>query len=263
MQFLMCSPEYYGIYYEINSWMNVQQQAIVKKAHQQWHDLYQTILKVGAKISLVEPIKDLPDMVFTANAGLVYRNQVWISHFSPVERQRESQYFSNWFVEMGYEVVNSDKDFTQPPAFEGAGDALFLDDKLIIGYGIRSQPEAYEQDFFKQFDLVSCQLIDPYFYHLDTCFCPLSPELAMWYPAAFSKQAQAKLRETCELVEVSAEEARYFACNAVVIEKNVILPSRCPKLTEDLEHLGFTVFSCEMTEFIKAGGACKCLTLRL
>jgi len=62
---------------------------------------------------------------------------------------------------------------------------------------------------------------------------------------------------------VPENEAKHFACNAVVLGKHVIMPANCPETKNHLEHKGFTVFECDMSEFIKAGGACKCLTLLL
>jgi N-dimethylarginine dimethylaminohydrolase len=106
-------------------------------------------------------------------------------------------------------------------------------------------------------------LADPYYYHIDTCFCPLNDRQAIWYPEAFSKASQKKMAAAIDLIEVVKPEARRFACNAVVLGKDVIVPTRCPKLTEALEQEGFTVHACEVDEYIKSGGACKCLTMRI
>ena len=104
---------------------------------------------------------------------------------------------------------------------------------------------------------------NPYFYHLDTCFCPLNAELAIWYPPAFTPDSQERMSKQIELIPVVAEEAKRFACNAVVLNKQVILPTYCPQISAALEKRGFTVYACDMDEYLKAGGACKCLTLKL
>jgi N-dimethylarginine dimethylaminohydrolase len=237
--------------------MNINNAVNISVAKQQWQNLYKTILKAGATIELIDPATNLPDMVFTANAGLINRKTVCLSHFKLLERQGESSYFSFWFEQQGLEVIKIE------PYFEGAGDALFLGSKLIVAYGFRSQIEAYQQEFFTQFELVFCELVNPYFYHLDTCFCPLSANLAMCYSGAFNKETKKNLEKNCELILVTEEEANKFACNSIVIGKKIIIPAGCHKVTKTLESLGFIVYSCDMSEYIKAGGACKCLTLEL
>jgi N-dimethylarginine dimethylaminohydrolase len=259
----MCRPQHYGIFYEINPWMHINKPVNHQKAQEQWQSLYETILNLDAPIKLIESIHGLPDMVFTANAGLIYQDQVWISTFKNIERQSESNYFKSWFEKEGFEVVNSEYDFSQSPSFEGAGDALFFNGHLVLGYGLRSDISIYEHPFFKQFNPIFCELIDPYFYHLDTCFCPLSPSLALWYPGAFSQKSQQMMQMMDGLIPVSEKEAKRFACNAVVIGQNVILPTGCPETCNLLESYGFIVHECEMSEYIKSGGACKCLTLTL
>ncbi|KTC95667.1 dimethylarginine dimethylaminohydrolase family protein [Legionella feeleii] len=259
----MCNPQHYGIFYEINPWMHVDIPVVQTRAKTQWQALYETLLKLNVNVKLIEPINGLPDMVFTANAGFIYRNQVWVSAFKSHERQPESEHFKDWFSQEGFEIVNIEYDLSQPPAFEGAGDTLVFNNCLAAGYGFRSDISVYEHPFFKQLNLVFCELINPYFYHLDTCFCPLNSSLALWYPDAFSQQSQRAMRKIGQLIDVPEDEARRFACNAVVIGQHVILPSDCPVTYRLLESHGFIVHPCDMNEFIKSGGACKCLTLHL
>lgn len=257
----MCKPNYYGVFYEINPWMHIDIPVVQTAAQDQWKDLYGTILELNVAVKQIEPISGLPDMVFTANAGLVYQNKVWISSFKSCERQLESSYFKIWFTQEGFDVINTEYDFTKPPAFEGAGDALFFNKSLFAGYGFRSNINTYDHPFFRQFNLTLCELVDPYFYHLDTCFCPLNETLALWYPDAFSVDSQQRMKKFGRLIAIPEDEAKRFACNAVVIDRHVILPSDCPKTYLLLESEGFIVHTCNMSEFIKAGGACKCLTL--
>jgi N-dimethylarginine dimethylaminohydrolase len=156
-------------------------------------------------------------------------------------------------------------------SFEGAGDALFAGDKLFAAYGFRTEARVYN-DILKKFSdgnnnsdiqLILCELIDPHFYHIDTCFCPLDDKTAIWNPFAFREEARKRMENEIELLAVPKKEADYFACNSVVIGKNIITPSRCEETGKMLEKRGFEVHSVEMTEFLKAGGACKCLTLAL
>lgn len=260
MKLLMCHPDFYGIEYEINPWMDKNIDANSATASKQWRGLYETLLGCDAQIELVSPAQGWPDMVFTANAGLFYKNKIILAHFKHKERQGETPYFKAWFAQAGYEVIAGSE--TLP--FEGAGDALQAGDTLFAGYGFRTDRRFYEQiSYFDQSKIVFCELVDPHFYHLDTCFCPLNDSQAIWYPQAFTPETQKRMANAIELFAVTAEEASCFACNAVVLNKNIVLPTGCPQITATLNRLGFTVHACEMGEYLKAGGACKCLTLRI
>lgn len=262
MRILMCRPDFFDIEYEINPWMDKSKHVDREKALAQWDKLYRTIQSCGAKVDLVEGIKGLPDMVFTANAGLFYKDQIVLPHFKFKERQGELVYFEKWFKDAGFKIANTITPDT--PYFEGAGDALLAGDKLFVGYGFRSDVMFYEEaDYLDKNNIVYCELVDPYFYHIDTCFCPLNDKLAIWYRNAFSKAAQKSMQENIELIDVNEDEAKRFACNAVVINEHVILPADCPNISAELEKRGFTTHPCDMNEYLKSGGACKCLTLRI
>ncbi len=258
----MCRPDYYGIEYEINPWMNIKYSVDHQAAVDQWETLYKTLVSCGAKIDLITPVQGWPDMSFTANAGLLYQNKIILPHFKFKERQGELPYFKDWFIQAGFQLWNTVDE--QTPFFEGAGDALLAGDKLFAAYGYRSDRSFYEHaPYLDHSKLIYCELADPYFYHIDTCFCPLNNDLAIWYPNAFTSDSQEHMVNEIELLAVVEEEAKRFACNAVVLDNHVIIPEGCPDISSRLEKRGFHVHACKMNEFLKAGGACKCLTLRL
>ena len=149
--------------------------------------------------------------------------------------------------------------------FEGAGDALFCGDTLFAGYRIRSDARGHQQiGQMLGVRVIPVELVDPYYYHLDTCFCPLAPGAAIWYPPAFDDYARRVLPELInDLIEVEPAEARHFACNAVVIGRAVITNAGCPNLHTQLRHRGYTPLETPLSEFVKSGGSAKCLTLRL
>jgi N-dimethylarginine dimethylaminohydrolase len=258
---LMCPPDYYGIEYEINPWMNRQRQADQPAAARQWRALHDLLLRLGAEISLLTPTPGLPDLVFTANAALIYRRRAILSHFRHEQRQGEEPLCAAWLGHHGFAVERLPED----RFFEGAGDALFCGETLIGGYRIRSDVRSQQMIG----ELLSCavvplELIDEHYYHLDTCFCPLAPGEAIWYPGAFDEYGRRVLAELISsLIAVVPEEARSFACNAVVVGKNVVTTSGCPQLHRDLLARGYTPHETPLSEFIKAGGSAKCLTLRL
>jgi N-dimethylarginine dimethylaminohydrolase len=149
--------------------------------------------------------------------------------------------------------------------FEGAGDALFCGDTLIAGYRMRSDATSQQ----RLGEMLGCRVIpleltDPYYYHLDTCFCPLAPGIALYYPGAFDEYGRKVLPELIDdLVEIRREEAECFAANAVVVDRTVITNHGCPQLHRDLRARGFQPVETPLGEFVKGGGSAKCLTLRL
>ena len=154
-----------------------------------------------------------------------------------------------------------------PPGsyFEGAGDAQFCGETLFAGYRFRSDVRSHQWVGERLgVEVLPLELVDPRFYHLDTCFCPLAPDWALYYPGALDEYGRSVLRDRIpNLIEVAAEEAISFSCNAVVVGKTVVLNQGAPKLAETLEQAGYAVRPLEFSEFIKSGGSAKCLTLRI
>ncbi len=265
IRFLMCATDFYEVDYVINPWMegNIKKSSF-DRAKEQWHKLYK-IIKEHAIVDLVKPEKGWPDMVFTANAGLVLGKNVIISRFLHKERQGEEPYFKKWFEENGYNVYELPKDLP----FEGAGDALFDREGrwLWAGYGFRSELDSHPY-LAKWLDteVLSLRLIDDRFYHLDTCFCPLSGGYLLYYPEAFdfysNRLIELRVPEE-KRIAIEEADAVNFACNAVNINSVVIMNKVSETLQENLTKVGFQVIQTELTEFLKAGGAAKCLTLRV
>ncbi|MCG8585535.1 MAG: arginine deiminase-related protein [Pirellulales bacterium] len=258
---LMCPPDYYGIEYEINPWMNRERKADHPVAARQWTALREILEGLGAKISLLEPQVGLPDLVFTANAAMIFRGRAIVSRFRHAQRQGEELYDSEWLSRNEFAVEYLDEGMY----FEGAGDALFCGDTLFAGYRMRSDVTAH-QHVAKRIDVqvIPLELVDPYYYHLDTCFCPLSSGLALYYSGAFDDYGLRALDQHVDrLIDIEADEARNFAANAVVVGETVVTNRGCPSMHERLRAEGFKTVETPLDEFVKAGGSAKCLTLRL
>ena len=258
---LMCPPDYYGIEYEINPWMSRSRGSDADAARRQWQDLRAALETAGARISLLEPTAGLPDLVFTANAARIYKQTAVLSHFRHVERQGEEPVDAAWLEANGFEVRRLPHDIF----FEGAGDALFCGDTLFAGYRIRSHARGHQLvGESLGVRVIPVELTDDYHYHLDTCFCPLAEDTAIYYPGAFDMYGLQVLQTYIRrLIPVEREEARRFACNAVVVGQTVVTNTGCPKLHDDLRRHGFDTVETPLDEFVKAGGSAKCLTLRL
>jgi lysine-ketoglutarate reductase/saccharopine dehydrogenase-like protein (TIGR00300 family) len=264
IRFLMCAPDHYDVDYVINPWMegNVHKSSR-DRAVEQWQGLFE-ILKNRASVDLVTPQKGVPDMVFTANAGLVLDKTVVLSRFYHKERQGEEPFFMQWFTEQGFTVHELPKDLP----FEGAGDAL-LDREgrwLWAGYGFRSELESHPYlAKWLDIEVLSLRLMDERFYHLDTCFCPLTNGYLLYYPPAFDSYSNRLIEMRVpeqKRIAIAESDAVNFACNAVNIGQIVVMNKASDALKQRLTELGFEVLETPLTEFLKAGGAAKCLTLR-
>jgi N-dimethylarginine dimethylaminohydrolase len=258
----MCPPDYYGIEYEINPWMHREVASDPTLSVRQWWSLRDTLRDLGVRIETLEPIAGLPDLVFTANAGIVFHKLFIVSRFRFGVRQGESPHFERWARENGFEAATLPGTNTY---FEGAGDALFCGETLFAGYRFRSDVRSHQWVADRLgVEVLPLELVDPRFYHLDTCFCPLSEGEAIYYPGAFDDYGRSVLRDrVARLIEVSGEEAASFSCNAVVVGRHVVLNTGAPKLARALEASDYTVHPVTLTEFIKSGGSAKCLTLRI
>jgi N-dimethylarginine dimethylaminohydrolase len=259
---LMCPPTYYEIQYEINPWMSRLRGTDPPLAQAQWNHLRDLLAgPPGAKLEFIEPRPGVPDLVFTANAGLVVGRRVILSRFRFPVRSVEEPIFHEWFAAHDFEVIELPPD----SFFEGAGDALFCGEHLFCGYHFRSEIRSHNciaQLLGRR--TLSLQLTDPRFYHLDTCFCPLAAGQAMYYPAAFDEYARQVLAANVDdLIEVTPADALRFGCNAVCIDRQVILPAGCTQLTSELCSRGYHIHPVNLSEYLKSGGAAKCLTLRL
>ena len=204
-------------------------------------------------------------MVFTANAGLVLGDTVVLSRFFHKERQGEEPFFKNWFEDKGYTVHELPKDLP----FEGAGDAL-LDREgrwLWAGYGFRSELDSHPYlAKWLDIEVLSLRLMDERFYHLDTCFCPLNGGYLLYYPQAFDSYSNRMIEMRVpeeKRIAIEEPDAVNFACNAVNIDSVVVMNKVSDALKGRLAASGFQVIETPLTEFLKAGGAAKCLTLRV
>ena len=263
--FLMCSPDYFGVHYSINPWMTDKIGKVdPRRATRQWEDFFSTLARF-AEIKLIQPQTHVPDLVFTANAGLLLKNKFIPSRFRHSERRGEEPFFRDWFQSHGYQVV----ELPGSVVFEGAGDVLPQPGKNLLwaANGFRTDLEAHGILASElQIQIVSLQLVNPSFYHLDTCFCPLQDGKVMYYEKAFDTQSLKLIEEHTtpeNRIPVSDDDAGHFACNAVLVGNNIVLNHAGEDLENQLTNAGYTVFITPVTEFMKAGGANKCLTLEL
>lgn len=263
---LMCPPRHFGVLYEINPWMNREVTVEAEQALAEWGRLAATLRAAGAEVVEMPARPEVPDLVFTANAGVVNGDQFVPSHFRHPERQPETDIDAAWFADHGWRVDR----LPEHVDHEGAGDALpFTRDGqptvLLSGYSFRSDASAAtELATLLRCPVRPIQLVDPRLYHLDLTFCPLDGRRAIIAPAGWDRYG-------CKVVEalvpeplvLSDEEALSFCANSVVVDGTVVMPTTPPRVGRQLEAWGFEVVECPVGEFLKAGGGCRCLTLAL
>jgi N-dimethylarginine dimethylaminohydrolase len=254
VRFLMCPPDVYDVDYVINPWMegNIHKPSR-SVAAEQWERLRNRLAERG-EIETIQPQPGLPDMVFTANGGVTVGKKVVLSRFLYRERQGEEEHFRQWFKRHNFEL------FELPPdlPFEGAGDAL-LDRGgacLWAGYGFRSELDSHPLlAQWLDIEVISLRLIDPRFYHLDTCFCPLEGGWLLYYPQAFDAYSNKLIEQRIpaeKRLAVNEADAVNFACNAVNVGRLVLANQMSPELLKRLAAAGFELAETPLTEFMKS-----------
>lgn len=258
---LMCLPVYFQIEYEINPWMNIKNQVNKFSALKQWRDLYKIYSeRLGRKINLVSAQKGIPEMTFLGDSVFIYKNKVISSNFVYRKRQKEEEYITNWFSKRNYRI----KRLPENIFFEGSADAFVWNNKILGGWGVRSDKEAYSiiSNFFG-IEVAALELIDPKFYHLDTALFPINQNLIAYYPAAFARESRDKIENLgAEVIRVNHDEAYRFVCNSISVKNIIVMPKRCPHFKKDVESKGYKTIEVDISEFAKAGGGIKCLTLK-
>lgn len=272
-QYLMCRPDNFDVFYEINPWMHAEVKPDTEAAIGQFEGLVAALRAAGAELSFQPSVEGLPDLVFTANAGLVDRKRFVPAAFRHPERQGETPYDIAWFSEHDYEVLQLEPGVCH----EGAGDALpfqappessALDPSslvLVSGHHFRSDIESHPMiASLLGIPVYSVKLVDERLYHFDLCFCPLDETHAIVAPLGLDRDGLATLGDLVrEPLLLEDDEATAFVANSVVVGKNIVMPSCPPRVGRTLESWGFSIAVAPVGEFLKAGGGCRCLTLAL
>ena len=255
----MCPAEHFGVLYEINPWMHREVAADPDRSMEQWTNVRDALTAAGAPVTTIDSVDGLPDMVFTANAGVVWADRFVPSRFRHAERTGEEAYFKLWARAAGFTVT----ELPGRPFFEGAGDALPFRDRILAGYRTRSEFDAHTA-LAKVLDVevLSVELVDHRFYHLDLTFCPLDDRRALVVPDAWDTYGRDVVKALVpEPIVLEPDEALAFCANSVVIDTTIVMPSCTPRLEQQLT--GLNVVVCPVDEFLKAGGGVRCLTLAL
>jgi N-dimethylarginine dimethylaminohydrolase len=259
-RYLMCRPEHFTVEYAINPWMDITRGADRDLAVRQWETLRQTYLALGHEVELIDPEPGLPDMVFAANGGLVFEGHALGARFTHAERRAEGPAYLRRLETLDLKTV------TEPVHVnEGEGDFLVVGDLVLAGTGFRTDPGAHgEVQELLGVPVISLQLVDPRFYHLDTALAVLGDHDVAYYPEAFSQGSRAVLQRLFpDAILASEADATVLGLNAVSDGRNVVLPSAATDLANQLRARGYTPIGVDLSELLKAGGSVKCCTLEI
>jgi ornithine aminotransferase len=272
---MMCAPGFFEVSYRINPWMEPERwhlsaPRLAADARSGWARLKATYERLGAVVEVQAPARGLPDMVFTANAAMVLDRKVLLARFACAERRGEERHNLAFFEALRARGA-VDEVAAPPPGliFEGAGDAQWDAVRRLVwvGYGQRSSREMqYVISETYAVPTVALELVDPRFYHLDTCFCPLAGGEVIYYPPAFSPAALAQLHELVDrdlLIDAGHDDAHHLAVNSVCLGRDVVLCHASNSLRARLSERGYRPHVVPLDSFNRSGGAAFCLTLRL
>jgi len=260
-RYLMCPPRYFRVAYQINPWMVEEVVADAEVAQTQWDHLVAVLREAGATVEVQPAEEDWPDLVFTANAGIVNGRQFVPARFRHPERQGETPLDVDWFAAHGFAISDLPLGVCQ----EGAGDALPVGSALVAAYRFRS--DAASHAYLSRLTgaaVRSIELVDERFYHLDLTLCPLDERRAIIAPLGWDRYGCAVMESLIPSpLVLEPEEAVQFCANSVVVGSTVVMPACPPRVGRQLEKWGFDPVVCDVSEFLKAGGGCRCLTLAL
>jgi len=262
-RYLMCEPVHYTVSYEINPWMDKTRYTDADLAVRQWRTLRDTYLDLGHTVETIDPIPGLPDMVYAANGATVVDGVVYSAAFRYPERQPEGPAYQKWFADRGFVT------HTAAETNEGEGDLLAIGDVILAGTGFRTERSAHAeaQELFGR-PVISLELVDPHYYHLDTALAVISstsasPQVAYFAPA-FSSGSRAVLEQLFpDAILATERDAVALGLNAVSDGENVVVAPGAVDLAAALRERGYTPIPVDTSELLKGGGGAKCCTLEI
>ncbi|CAN5302409.1 dimethylarginine dimethylaminohydrolase family protein [soil metagenome] len=268
--YLMCRPDHFTVTYKINPWMDPAIPTDTAKALAQWQSLHDTYIALGHTVELIDQIDGLPDMVYSANGGLVIDNIAYGASFTHAERQAEGPAYMKWFADAGFEVAVPEN------VNEGEGDFMLVGDTILAGTGFRSASDSHEEvaRIFGR-EVVTLNLVNPNFYHLDTAIAVLNesagvgtqaPDAATiaYLPSAFDATSRAELeRRYPDAILVSEADAAVLGLNSISDGYNVVIADRAVGFERQLRERGYNPIGVDLSELLLGGGGVKCCTLEL
>jgi N-dimethylarginine dimethylaminohydrolase len=262
-EYLMVEPNHFRVDYSINPFMDLNDQPDHLRTRSEWLDIIAAIESAGGTVRVLPQLPEAPDMVYAMNLGLALDGdapQVVLSHMRYAQRRMETPAADEWFARQGFSRRAIGRDGVG--AHFEAGDAFAWRDELIVGYGPRTEELALKHlagDL--GVSVRGFRITHPAMYHMDLGFCPLDESRAMVCPSAYDEaSAAALLALVPDPLVLSEEEALTFCANSIVLGRTIVMPACPDRVRARLEEWGFEIVVVEVGEFLKGGGAIRCLT---
>nr|WP_235577002.1 dimethylargininase [Rathayibacter sp. Leaf296] len=255
----MCRPEHFTVVYRINPWMDPQVPTDTALAVRQWQTLYDTYVDLGFDVQLIDSVPGLPDMVYAANGGFVIDGIAYGASFTYPERQPEGPAYMDWFRGAGFDVRVPEE------VNEGEGDFLLVGERILAGTGFRSASDSHAEvaRVFGR-EVVTLELVNPSFYHLDTAIAVLDDSTIAYLPSAFSDEGNRTLQRLYpDAILVSEEDASVLGLNSFSDGLHVVIASRATGFERQLRERGYEPIGVDLSELLLGGGGVKCCTLEL
>ncbi|HEX7739300.1 MAG TPA: arginine deiminase family protein [Marmoricola sp.] len=263
-RYVMVPPEHFRIDYAINPFMDTSVQPDRARVREEYAAIVAAIEAAGGEVVEVEQRPDAPDMVYAMNLGFFVESDrgpgVVLSHMRYPERRMETASTSAWAVEHGYRQWRIGRDGIG--AHFESGDAFAWRGDLVVGHGFRTDELAVKH-LATDLGVTAhgIRITHPGMYHLDLSFCPLDDSRAIVCPEAYDSASATRLLGLIpEPLVISEAEAMTFCANSVVVGTTVIMPACPARVRAQLETWGFEVVVVEVPEYLKGGGAIRCLT---
>lgn len=259
--YLMCPPTFFDVAYAINPWMRPGPGVDRERALVQWSGLVAAYRAAGHRVELLEPVEGLPDMVFAANGATVVDGRVLQARFAHPQRAAEAERHGAWHARR----LAGTGGVARPGAVnEAEGDFAVLADRVLAGYGFRTSPDAHaELARLTGREVISLELVDPYYYHLDVALTVLDDRTdhIAYHPAAFSPESRERLAILFpDAVLATAADAACLGLNGVSDGLNVWLPAGATHLVAALAAAGYRPVEVDLGELLRGGGGVKCCT---
>lgn len=225
----------------------------------QWTVLYDTYRALGFQVDVIDPLAGLPDMVYAANGGFVLDGIAYGAKFHHLERGPEGPAYMEWFRSQGFEVVEPQQ------VNEGEGDFLLVGDTILAASGFRSDTGSHQEiaDIYGR-EVVSLQLVNPSYYHLDTALAVIDSSTIAYLPSAFDERSLSILRERYpDAIIATEDDAAVLGLNSFSDGHNVVIAQRATTFAADLADRGYNPIGVELSELLLGGGGVKCCTLEL
>ncbi len=303
MRVLMCRPKYFDVPLEDpekNPWMNTLRLPDHERALIQWTELRDFYTKHGVTAECVEPVdasshfqrlalehgltqqvEGLFDQVFAANTAFGIGEKWVIGNLAPWWRKYESAYVAEFLVRERKSVHF----LPEHIIFEGQGDLVRIGSReYCYCYGIRNARHArwWLENMFPTITTIPMRLIDPRWYHGDTCLRYLEwCNTILWIPQAFDRKSRKRLVDYTQRARINLlaapkrlwfQETKCginFPMHGLGVNNIETFPwdervSKFPqKIREYIETRGGTVWLHNFDQFGLSGAGHRCVTLFL